>query len=61
MQDVSRVYDTRTQMMGPDADLPKSAKVLSRTITWSKRGIWVEADPRHVHEVISGIGLEKAN
>ena len=61
MNDISKIYETKTQIMGGDPDMPKSVKVLNRTISWTTAGLWVEADPRHVSEVIKALGLEKAN
>ena len=48
----------KTQIMGAAADLPKSVKILNRVLTWSNQGIWMEADPRHVQEVITALGLK---
>ena len=60
MGEFAKVYETKTQIMGGDADLPDSVKILNRTLTWTKEGILMEADPRHVEEVIEGLGLESA-
>ena len=48
-------------MIGEAADLDKQLQVLNRTVRWSSRGLWIEADPRHVREVIKALGLEGAS
>ena len=35
-------------------------KVLNRRISWTKEGIVVESDPRHVEEAVKALGLEHA-
>ena len=51
-------YEIQTQMIGEAADL--ELQVPNRTVRWSSRGLWIEADPRHVREVIKALGLEGA-
>ena len=48
-------------MIGEAADLDKQLQILNRTVRWSSRGLWIEADPRHVKEVIKALGLEGAS
>ena len=38
--------------------LDKQLQILNRTVRWSSRGLWIEADPRHVKKVIKAWGLE---
>ena len=45
-------------MIGESADLDKQLQILNKTVRWSFRGLWLEADPRHVKEVIKTLGLE---
>ena len=54
-------YEIKTQMIGEAADLDKQLQILNRTVRWSSRGLWIEADPRHVKEVIRALGLEGAS
>ena len=54
-------YEIKTQMIGEAADLDKQQQILNRTERWSSRGLWTEADPRHVKEVIKALGLEGAS
>ena len=54
-------YEIKTQMIGEAADLDKQLQILNRTVRWSSRGLWMEADPRHVKEVIRALGLEGAS
>ena len=53
-------YKIKTQMIGEAADLDKQLQILIRTVRWSSRGLWIEADPRRVREVIKALGLEGA-
>eukprot|EP00972_Heterocapsa_arctica_P096118 14180318-Heterocapsa_arctica.AAC.1 len=46
--------------MGGDHDQAKTVKILNHTLTWTKEGVRMEADPRHVEEVIKSLGLEAA-
>ena len=39
----------------------KQLQILSRTVRWSSRWLWIEADPRHVKKVIKALGLEGAS
>ena len=48
-------------MIGEAADLDKQLQILNRTVRWSCRGLWIDADPRHVKEVIRALGLEGAS
>ena len=47
--------------MGEDPDLEKSGRILNRVITWNRDGITIEADQRHVREILKGLELERAN
>ena len=48
-------------MIGEAADLDKQLQILNRTVRWSSRGLWIEADPRQVKEVIRALDLEGAS
>ena len=39
----------------------ESIKAWSRKVRWGKRGIVYEHDPRHVHVLLKGLGLEQGN
>ena len=54
------MYEIREQMIGEAADLDKQLQILNRTVRWSSRGLWIEADPRHVGEVIKASGASPA-
>ena len=51
----------QTQMIGEAADLNKQLQILNRTVRWSSRGLWIEADRRRVKDVIKALGLEGAS
>ena len=54
-------FEIKTQMIGEAADLVKELQILNRSVRWSSRGLWIEADLRHVREVIKALGLEGAS
>ena len=47
-------------MIGEDPDLEKSGRILYRVIAWNRDGITIEADQRHVREILNGFELERA-
>ena len=57
---ISRRYDIKKQVIGEDPDLEKSGRILSRVIAWNRDGITIEADQRHVREMLKGLELERA-
>ena len=48
-------------MIGEDPDLEKSGRILNRVIEWNRDGITIEADQRHVREILKGLELERVN
>ena len=48
-------------MVGGDADLEKSGRRLNRVIERGRDGITIEADHRHVREIMTDLELERAN
>ena len=54
-------YEIKTQMTREAADLDKQLQILDRTVRWNSRGLRIEADPRHVREVVKALGLEGAS
>ena len=61
IEQFTKRYEIKTQMIGEAADLDKQLQILTRTVRWSSRGLWIEADLRHVKEVIKALGLEGAS
>ena len=51
---ISRKYEIKKQVTGDDADFEKIGRIL-------KRGITIEADQRHVREVLKDPEMERAN
>ena len=49
--------EIKTQMIGEAPDLDKQLQILNRTVRWSSRGPWIEANPRHVKKVIKALGF----
>ena len=47
---ISKRYKNKKQVIGKDPDLEKSERILNRVIAWSRDGITIEADQRHVRE-----------
>ena len=58
---ISRKYEIKKQVIGEDPDLEKSGRKLNRVIEWNRDGITIEADQRHVREILKGLELERAN
>ena len=58
---ISKKYEIKKQMIGEDPDLEKSGRTLNRVIKWNRDGITIEADQRHVREILTGLELERAN
>ena len=54
---ISRKYGIKKQTIGEGADLDKSGRVLNRVIEWGRDGITIEADQRHVREILRGLEL----
>ena len=61
IRQISRKYVIKKQMIGEGADVDKSGKILNRVIEWGRDGITIEADQRHVREILRGVELERAN
>ena len=58
---ISRKYDIKKRVTGEDADLEKTGILLNRVIRWGRDGITIEADQRHVREILNDHELEQAN
>ena len=59
---MAKVFELRVQSLrAVDESSSKELTVLNRRVKWTKAGIEMEADPRHVREVIEALGLEHAN
>ena len=43
------------------ADLEKIGRTLNRVIKWDRDGMTIEADQRHVREILKNLELEQAN
>ena len=61
MKMMSRKYEIEEQVIGEDPVLEKSGRILNRVIKWNHNGITIEADQRHVREILKGLELEQAN
>ena len=58
---ISKRYEIRKQVIGEDLDFEKSGRILNRVIARNRDGITIEADQRHVREILKGLELERAN
>ena len=54
-------YEVKKQVIGEDPDPEKSRRILNRVIKWNHNGVTIEADQRHVREILKGLELEQAN
>ena len=58
---VSRKYGIKKKVIGEDADLEKTGRILNCVIKWGRDGITIEADQRLVREILKDLELEQAN
>ena len=58
---ISRKCEIKKQAIGEDADPQKMGRILNRVIDWGCDGITIEADQRHVREILEDLELERAN
>ena len=58
---ISRKYEIKKQVIGEDAAFEKSGRILNRVIEWGLGGITIEADQRHVREILKDLELERVN
>ena len=54
-------YEVKHQLIGSHEDLAKEGAVLNRTLKWTRQGIEIEADARHVDEVLKALDMREAN
>ena len=54
-------YEIKKQVIGEDADLEKSERILNRVIEWGRDGITIEADQKHVRDLLKDLELKRAN
>ena len=58
---IPRTYETEKQVIGDYADLEKHGRILNRVIDWGRDGITIEADQRHIMEIMKDLEMERAN
>ena len=58
---ISRKYEIKKLVIAEDADLANSGRILNRVIEWGRDGITIEADQRHVRDILNDLELERAN
>ena len=56
---ISKKFEINKQVIGDDPDLQKSGRILNRVIKWKHNGITIEADQRHVREILKGLNWSK--
>ena len=49
---IPRKYEIKKQVIGEDADFDKIGRILNRAIKWGRDGITIEADQRHVRDIL---------
>ena len=57
----SKKYEIKKQEIGEHPDLEKRGRILNRVIKCSRDGITIEADQRHVKEILKSLELERSN
>ena len=55
----SKRYEIKKQVLGGDLDLEKSGRILNRVIEWDRDGSTIEADLRHVREIMPRAGASE--
>ena len=58
---ISKKYEIKKQVIGEDPDLEQSGRTLNRVIELNRDGITIEADQRHVREILKCFELKRAN
>ena len=58
---ISRKYEIKKHVIGEDPDLEKSGRILNNVIERSRDGTTIEADQRHVREIMKDLELQRAN
>ena len=57
---IEAAFEIKTTIIGPEDGDQKQAKVLNRTVTYSKGGIDYEADPRHAELIVQELKLQES-
>ena len=55
---LSKKYEIKKQMVLEDPNLEKSGRKLNRVVDWNRDGITIEAEQRHVREILRGVELD---
>ena len=58
---IPKKYEIKKQVIGENPDLENSGRILTCVIEWNRDGITIEADQRHVREILKGLDLESGN
>ena len=53
-------YETKSQVLGPEAASQREIRILNRSIRWTTAGIEYEPDQRHSDAIVKELGLEGA-
>ena len=56
---ISRKYEIKKQVIGEDADFKKSGRIWNRVVEWGRDGITIEADQRHIKEILRKLKRDK--
>lgn len=59
-KELEKVYELKTQVVGPCAEGVCEGKVLNRVLRWQDHGWELEADPRHCELVLEQLDLKHA-
>ena len=59
-KDLANVYKSKSEVVGMDKGEKQEVRILNRVIRRSSTGYHIEADPRHVEQVIKDLEIEKA-
>ena len=59
-KELEKVYEIKTQVLGPGKEDSQQVRVLNRILTWGSGGISYEADPRHAEIAVKELNLVDA-
>lgn len=57
MEEISKVYENKAVILGPESHQKQSGTYLGRSIKWTDAGIEVEGNPKHAIELLTSLGM----
>ena len=57
INEMEKVYELKSTILGPEKHNEKELKILNRTLRWTEEGIQYEGDRRHAEVIIKELGI----